>query len=214
MISVVDPNLRTQSNGGRLYNNNAYDIKFTLADCNTELDHQIEHYNRNTGELVVWVKVPTLFGSSNTNIHLYYGNSTISSNSSSNSTWNTNYETVYHFNRNNFNDATTNNNDANNGGSSNRNNSKIAGGRSLSVGPGNYINFNMGSGSNTSGTLELWGLQTSFSSNHQYFFGHTTLPAYGNRIQLYTDDAAGNLDMGLGGAHFLRTNIQTLNTNQ
>jgi hypothetical protein len=55
----------------------------------------------------------------------------------------------------------------------------------------------------------LWAKPNSFSTGN-YFFGHTTLPAYGNRIQLYTDDTSGWLDLGLGDSHSVATNIYDL----
>jgi hypothetical protein len=61
------------------------------------------------------------------------------------------------------------------------------------------------------GTIELWAKADSFKANPQYFFGHTTIPAYANRIQLYTDDTGGWFDLGLGDSHTRATNIEDLN---
>ncbi|MBW8041263.1 MAG: hypothetical protein FVQ85_14840, partial [Planctomycetes bacterium] len=66
-------------------------------------------------------------------------------------------------------------------------------------------NFNV-----SGGTIVLWVYAESFSDNAQYLFGHATQP-WANRIQLYTDDAAGNLDLGLGNSHTRDSNIQDLN---
>jgi len=62
------------------------------------------------------------------------------------------------------------------------------------------------------GTITFWIYPESFSSTGQFLFGHATQP-WSNRIQLYTDDASGNLDLGLGDSHTRHTNIQDLNTN-
>ncbi len=64
----------------------------------------------------------------------------------------------------------------------------------------------------SSGTIALWSYAENFSSTGQYLFTHATQP-WANRIQLYTDDASGNLDLGLGDSHTRHTNIQDLNTN-
>jgi hypothetical protein len=63
------------------------------------------------------------------------------------------------------------------------------------------------------GTFSAWVKAPFFKSTTQYIFGHTSLPAYGNRIQLYTDDTSGNLDVGLGDSHTSALNIQQLQAN-
>jgi|GEM_PF-6071091 len=63
----------------------------------------------------------------------------------------------------------------------------------------------------SSGTIVLWAYAESFSSSHQTLFGHVTQP-WSNRIQLYTDDASGNLDLGLGDSHTRHTDIENLDT--
>jgi biopolymer transport protein ExbB len=50
------------------------DIMFTAGDGVTKLDHEIEKYDPTTGELVAWVEVRSLSGSTNTDIYIYYGN--------------------------------------------------------------------------------------------------------------------------------------------
>jgi hypothetical protein len=58
------------------------------------------------------------------------------------------------------------------------------------------------------GTICFWAYPRGFDANPHYLFGHTSSsPAYANRIQLYTDDAAGNLDLGLGNTHARRLAI-------
>jgi MSHA biogenesis protein MshQ len=49
----------------------ADELVFTAADGETRLDHEIEHYDRDTGALVAWVRVPELAGP--TRIYVYYG---------------------------------------------------------------------------------------------------------------------------------------------
>lgn len=62
------------------------------------------------------------------------------------------------------------------------------------------------------GTVSAWINPAGFSDSGQYIFGHTSEPAYGSRVQIYTDDVNGNLDLGLGSEHALRTDIYTLQT--
>ncbi|MBI5466415.1 MAG: DUF2341 domain-containing protein, partial [Candidatus Kerfeldbacteria bacterium] len=76
------------------------DIIFTSSDGLTKLSHEIEKYTTATGELVVWVKIPTLSASSNTTLYLYYGNSTASSQQDATNVWDTNFKGVWHMNNN------------------------------------------------------------------------------------------------------------------
>ena len=96
LIQFTDTSLRTVANGGRMTNSNGYDILFTLGDCLTALDHQLEHYDASTGEIAVWVKVPTLYASADTRINMYYGNSNVSTDASTNAVWDSDYVGIYH----------------------------------------------------------------------------------------------------------------------
>ncbi|MCK4919255.1 MAG: DUF2341 domain-containing protein, partial [Candidatus Pacebacteria bacterium] len=77
LISHTDPVLKHTSNGGKVTDLQGDDIIFTASDGNTKLDHEIEKYDNSTGEIIAWVKVPTLSSSTNTTIYIYYTNSSI-----------------------------------------------------------------------------------------------------------------------------------------
>ncbi|MHC4888393.1 MAG: InlB B-repeat-containing protein, partial [Planctomycetota bacterium] len=62
-----------------------------------------------------------------------------------------------------------------------------------------------------SGAIALWSYAESFSGTVQYLFSQATQP-WSNRIQLYTDDTDGYLDLGLGDSHTRRTQIHNLDT--
>jgi hypothetical protein len=51
----------------------ASDVRFTASDGTTLLPREIEYYT--DGSLMVWVKIPTLSYTADTNIYIYYGNS-------------------------------------------------------------------------------------------------------------------------------------------
>ena len=74
LISITDPDLRDKVRG------DGYDIVFRWDDgtCGGSscqgLYHEIEQWNSSTGELIVWVRIPTLSESSDTTIYMYYGN--------------------------------------------------------------------------------------------------------------------------------------------
>ena len=97
LVSITDSQLRTTANGGRVTNANGYDIIFTDDAEGTKLSHEIESYNGTTGTIVMWVKVLNLYSGSNTNLYMYYGNSSIST-SQENKTdvWGSNYKGVWH----------------------------------------------------------------------------------------------------------------------
>ena len=64
----------------------------------TKLDHEIEKYDNSTGELIAWVRVPLLSSSTDTDIHLYYGNPSSPDQSNKTGVWDANYLTVLHMN--------------------------------------------------------------------------------------------------------------------
>lgn len=100
VLQFTDPDLRSVGNGGDVENINGYDIIFTLDACASRLFHQVEYYNPVTGEIICWVRIPTLNASANTLINMYYGNPTILTPTSSTQTWTNNYSSVLHLNNN------------------------------------------------------------------------------------------------------------------
>ena len=57
-------------------------------------------------------------------------------------------------------------------------------------------------------TINAWAMAEAFTGTH-YVFGHTTLPTWNNRIQIYCD-ADGMLDLGLGDSHARHTDIAVM----
>jgi len=96
VISETQNDFKTISNGGKIYNASGYDIIFTSdASGNTVLDHEIETYNPSTGELVAWIKVPSL--AANTTIYMFYGNADIvSTQEHVDGVWSAGYQLVNH----------------------------------------------------------------------------------------------------------------------
>jgi len=63
----------------------------------------------------------------------------------------------------------------------------------------------------TSGTISLWGyLNEPQAGRTRYFFGHTTRPPYGSRIQIYMNSGGSSLSLGLGDTHARRADITSL----
>jgi len=76
------------------------DIRFTLDDNATRLNHEINDYNIGAGDVSfnIWVNVTSVSSSVDTVIYMYFGNSDASALSAAdiNATWDINYSGVYH----------------------------------------------------------------------------------------------------------------------
>jgi len=112
LVSMTDADLRTTANGGHVasYNagtNDPWDIIFEALDDTTcggagtapcKLDHEIEQYVASTGQLVAWVRLPSI--NNGTVIYMYYGNSCMpSSTQNASGVWDSNYRGVWHLNQ-------------------------------------------------------------------------------------------------------------------
>ena len=74
-----------------------------------------------------------------------------------------------------------------------------------------HVEFSTAGMSTTAGTVALWGrLADPQPAQTKYFFGHTTIPQWNDRIQLYTNDGDNLLDLGLGDSHTRQTDIVDL----
>ncbi len=166
LISMLDEDLHdyAQPDGDN--------IAFTQG--NKWLDHEIEQFNQSYSDteakLIVWVKVPFLSTSIDTNIIMYFGNIT-NMNSRENPTgvWDTNYKGVWHLKENpedpdpQFKDSTENDNDGTQGNldSSNQGEGKIDGGLSFEgSSDSNEMHFNVSHSSslqlNADITISSW----------------------------------------------------------
>jgi hypothetical protein len=76
-VLITDATLKSKTYGGNVESDSGYDIVFRTADDTTQLDHEIEKYVATTGELVAWVRIPTLVYNAATTIYMYYGNAAI-----------------------------------------------------------------------------------------------------------------------------------------
>ena len=72
------------------------DIVFTDAGNTTKLDHEIENYNGETGNLVAWVKIPFLSSTTDTIIQMRYGNETCENQWNTAAVWDDHFKMVQH----------------------------------------------------------------------------------------------------------------------
>lgn len=92
----------------------ANDILFTSSDGTTKLKHEIQRYTTGTGELIAWVKIPSLSSSADTDIYIYYGNAGAADQSDAENVWDANYKMIQHMKDNTTSstlDSTANNHD-------------------------------------------------------------------------------------------------------
>lgn len=132
------------------------DILFTDANGSTKLNHEIERFNPTTGELVAWVRLPSVNSGADKTIYLYYGNSGVASQENATNVWDSSYQGVWHLD-NDYQDSTSQNNDGSSSGTSNSANAVIADGEDIN---GNPNRINMGSDSSLDNlsafTFETW----------------------------------------------------------
>jgi hypothetical protein len=69
LISVTDPQLATTAQML------GTDIVFTTDNAMSPLQSEIESFTKSSGQLVAWVKIPTLSATTDTKIFMYYGHS-------------------------------------------------------------------------------------------------------------------------------------------
>jgi len=96
LINTADADWRETSNGGHVAQSDGGDILFTSSDGITKLAHEIEKYTPITGELIAWVKVPSLSAVIDTEIYIYYGNAGCADQWDVSGTWESDYKMVQH----------------------------------------------------------------------------------------------------------------------
>jgi hypothetical protein len=101
LISTTDLDWKEDSQAipGHVAQTDGGDIIFTAGDGITKLDHEIEKYDPATGELVAWVEVRSVSSTNNTNIYIYYGNTSLAEGENQWNpvgVWDSNYVGVWH----------------------------------------------------------------------------------------------------------------------
>ncbi|MGM0667596.1 MAG: DUF2341 domain-containing protein, partial [Bacteroidota bacterium] len=151
LVSVTDNDLRTIANGGYVENASGWDIVFSEDNINP-LDHELESYNPVSGEVVAWVRIPSLPAGGHS-FYLYFGNSSIGADPSTTSTWNGSYDGVWHLTG--LADASGNGNNANNSFTTNTENGIISNARSID-GSGQYFQISQSTINNGDFSISLW----------------------------------------------------------
>src|SRR5262249_36726695 len=133
LVSVTNPALKTVANGGHVANANGFDIGF-YADSGgtTKLKWEVEKYDGTTGNLIAWVKIPSVSSTTDTVFYLMYGDSSINTNQSDPpNTWDSSFKAVWHLGNGaslSLSDSTANGNTLANVGATGATSGKISGG--------------------------------------------------------------------------------------
>lgn len=163
LISHTDPALTTAS--AKVTNTNGYDIVFA-DNAGNALDFQLERYDGATGQIVAWVKIPSITSGTNVTIQIRYGNAAITTNQSTTATWSSGYHGVWHFN-NTVADASANNVTSTNNGSTHLAASKIGEGRTFN---NNWVELSTFPNLTTSYTITGWVYSTNVAQDGQRIF--------------------------------------------
>ncbi|MFW6046415.1 MAG: DUF2341 domain-containing protein, partial [Candidatus Woesearchaeota archaeon] len=75
---------------------NGDDVLFTDSDGITKLSHEIEFFNSTSGEIIAWVKIPSLSDVSDKEIYLYYNNPSSSNQENISDVWSNDFVMVQH----------------------------------------------------------------------------------------------------------------------
>jgi hypothetical protein len=73
LFNTTDPAFATTTNGGHVTSSTGNDIIFS-TDPNglTQLDYELEEYNPVTGQVIAWVRIPTLSHTTDTALYVFY----------------------------------------------------------------------------------------------------------------------------------------------
>lgn len=74
---------------------NGDDIAFADS-AHSQIDHEIENFVGDNGQLIAWVEIPTLYDNDNTIIYMYYGNASAANQENPSGTWDANFLAVWH----------------------------------------------------------------------------------------------------------------------
>jgi hypothetical protein len=98
LVSLTHTSLKTIANGGHVANSSGFDILF-YSDSNltTRLSHEIEKYDAATGEVIMWVKLPTVSHTTDTVFYMKYGDISIgASQENVAAVWSNSFAGVWH----------------------------------------------------------------------------------------------------------------------
>ena len=196
LISGTYADLKSVGNGGQVQNGSGYDIVFySDSSLTTKLKFEVAYWNPATGQIIAWVKIPTLSNSVDTEIYVGVGNSAITTDQTEkNNVWDSNYAGVYHLADNQANTTVLDSKGSNNGTNASNNTSdrsvtgKIFKALSYNGSNTEYSDFGTSLAFDSNNfTIEGWCKIVSNLSNARpfnYFFNGPTLFVNGGNFAL------------------------------
>jgi hypothetical protein len=189
--------IAADSDIGANIDSNGYNIRFTSNDGETLLKYERQSFSVSGGNAtgIFWVKVPTLSGSADTDIYLYYKAASPSDGQDATNVWDSNFVAVYHLEQDpsgsvpQILDSTVNNNDGTSAGSMTSGDlvaAKVGYGLDFD-GTDDYIDLGSGIAPTTAITVEI----IVYLSNHDATNGEVLLdravdnPATKDSYQIY-----------------------------
>ena len=122
LFNTIDPTFATTTYNGHVTSPNGYDMIFTSDPAGQNiLNYEMEEYDPVHGQVIAWVRIPTLSHTTDTVIYVLYGNSSITTSQQNPAgVWDSNYVGVWHVGNNgsvlSLADSTSNGNNATNNG--------------------------------------------------------------------------------------------------
>ena len=216
LFSVTDADLKFTGSGGKVASSTGLDMLFTSSDGTTKLDYEMEYYASTTGQVIAWVRIPSLSPSVDTTIYVYFGNASASDQSNKTGVWDSNYKGVWHLPNGTTLGVFDSTSNANNGtvSGATATSGKIDGATSLTS--AQYVDVvDSASLDLSTFTLEAWVFPTTLTTDNGIL---TKTNASGNAGNFYFGSYSQNLYLGFydGGSfsfHELQTSNNPINTN-
>ena len=188
------------ASGGVVTSTSGYDIIFSTNSSGSPLlNWETEKYVGATGEVQLWVKMPTISSSTAQTLYMYYGNSSVTVfQSTATGTWDGNFGGVWHLKNTTTLSATdsTSNGNAGSVTSVSAAQGKIDGAGSFG---GTPSQIDVGSNSSvqptSAGTFSIWGYWTALTNSPALISNHNEL-AGSDGAGLYSD-SGGNVTLEL-----------------
>jgi hypothetical protein len=226
LITGTYSNLATAANGGALQNTvlvNSLtvpaDLVFTSDAAGLNfLPWEVASYQPSTGQIEVWVQIPTLSNAADTTIYMWYGNTAVTTfQSTPSTTWDSNYMGVWHFGNNallDLNDSTANTNNGTDQGATDT--SGYIGGGAAFNGSNQYVSVNNSSSlqSSQNVTASAWiYAASSLTTNHTGVISKGTgTSAHDYLFGFYNKELKFSCNNGGGWSNLYSTVAPTLNT--
>ena len=207
LSSVTDADLKSTGNGGDVTSTSGHDILFRALDDTTcggtgpcTLDHEIESYDPVTGQLVAWVRLPSIntnTAGSDTVLYIFYGNSAIiASIQDAEGVWDADHLMVQHHNEGSgtVTDSTQSDNDSNSQTGMTYGSAGKVGNSFLFDESDDYYTVGDFSYGDTF-TLSMWMKVTdNTGSQYQYFYSHDALDTNPSLALYLHEDSVANPD--------------------